>query len=327
MHRAYLLHLGTSARNSREKAATEQLSRTHSGRSFARRQRIQDDSVKGRATYRQKFMNTKTELINLRQQLRRARTIVVKVGTKVLVQPDGSVAIDVLKEVVKSVGTLRMSGRRVLLVSSGAIGIGSRRLSVSSDMVPVCAAAGQSALTALYHVEFGNLGIAAAQVLVTDDDFRDLERHKRLCHTLSYLTRLGVVPIINENHLATHSDAKTEERAFSENDMLASLVAAATRADLLVLLTDVDGVYTEHPTGARAALIPEMTGTVHEIGLNEQVGELSRGGIRAKLHAVARAIESTRLFAVIANGRTPEVLEHIVQGHQIGTLIAPEEVQ
>lgn len=252
----------------------------------------------------------------------------VKVGTKVLVQPDGSVAIDVLKELVKSVGTLRMSGRRVLLVTSGAIGIGSRRLSVSSDMVPVCAAAGQSALTALYHVEFGNLGIAAAQVLVTDDDFRDPERHERLCHTLSYLTRLDVVPIINENHLATHStDAKMEDRAFSENDMLASLVAAATRADLLVLLTDVDGVYTEHPPGARAALIPEMTGTVHEIGLNEQVGELSRGGIRAKLHAVARAIESTRLFAVIANGRTPEVLEHIVQGHQIGTLIAPAEVQ
>ncbi|HWY69637.1 MAG TPA: hypothetical protein VNX88_13290 [Terriglobales bacterium] len=273
-------------------------------------------------------MNTKTELNNLRHQLRRARTIVVKVGTKVLVQSDGSVAKDVLKELVKSVSTLRMSGRRVLLVTSGAIGIGSRRLSVSSEMVPVCAAAGQSALTALYHVEFGNLGIAAAQVLVTDQDFTEPERHRRLCDTLNYLTRLEVVPIINENHFATHTpNAKIGDRVFSENDMLASLIASATRADLLVLLTDVDGVYTEHPAGARAAIIPEIKGSAREIGLNEQVGELGRGGIRAKLHAVAHAIESTRLFAVIANGRTPEVLEQIVRGHQIGTLIAPAEAQ
>jgi len=273
-------------------------------------------------------MNSKTELINLRHRLRRARTIVVKLGTKVLLQPDGSVATEIVKELVKSIGTLRMSGRRVLLVTSGAIGIGSKRLNVTSDMVPVCAAAGQSALTALYHMEFGNLGIAAAQVLVTDEDFTDSERHKRLRETLNYLTGLGVVPIINENHLATHSaETATEQRVFSENDMLASLVAETTRADLLVLLTDVDGVYAEHPSGGRAALIPEIMGAPREIGLNEQINELSRGGIRAKLHAVSRAIENTRLFAVIANGRTPEVLEQIVGGHQIGTLIAPAEVQ
>jgi len=289
----------------------------------------QDDSVEdAKPVYRIEIMNSKTNLINLRHQLRRVRTIVVKVGTKVLMQPDGSVATDVLKELVKSVATLRMSGRRVLLVASGAIGIGAKRLSVSPGMVPVCAAAGQSALTALYHVEFGNLGIAAAQVLVTDEDFTEPERHRRLCDTLNYLTRLGVVPIINENHLATHSpDAKMDDRVFSENDMLASLVASATRADLLVLLTDVDGVYTEHPTEAQAALISEIAGTGQEIGLNEQVSELGRGGIRAKLLAAAHAIESTRLFAVIANGRTPEVLEQIVRGQQIGTLIAPAEVQ
>lgn len=252
----------------------------------------------------------------------------VKVGTKVLVQPDGSVAADVLKELVKSVATLRVSGRRVLLVTSGAIGIGARRLSLSPGIVPVCAAVGQSELTALYHCEFENLGIAAAQVLVTDEDFTEPDRHRRLCDTLNYLTRLGVIPIINENHLATHSPhATVEDRVFSENDMLASLVAAATQAHLLVLLTDVDGVYTEHPTVAQAALIPEITGTIGELGLSEKVSELGRGGIRAKLHAVAHAIESTRLFAVIANGRTPEVLEQIVRGRQIGTLIAPLEAQ
>lgn len=271
---------------------------------------------------------TGSEVSSFRHQLRRARTIVVKIGTKVLVRSDGSVAVDVMKELVKSVATLRMSGRRVLLVSSGAIGIGAKRLSVSPGMVPVCAAAGQSALTSLYHSEFENLEIAAAQVLVTDEDFSDADRHERLRDTLQYLTRLGVVPIINENHLATHSpDSGTEDRVFSENDMLSSLVASTVGADLLVLLTDVDGVYSQHPAEADVSVIPEITGSVRQFVSAEQIDELSRGGMTAKLRAVAHALETTRLFAVIANGRTPEVLEHIVRGRPIGTLIVPAEAQ
>jgi len=269
-----------------------------------------------------------SNVMNLRQRLRRARTIVVKIGTKVLVRSDGSIATDVLRELVKSVATLRMSGRRVLLVSSGAVGIGAKRLSVSPGMVPVCAAAGQSALTSLYHTEFGNLEIAAAQVLVSDEDSADSDRHQRLRDTLQYLTRLGVIPIINENHLATHSpDSGTEDRMFSENDMLSSLVASTVGADLLVLLSDVDGVYAEHPAEANASVIPEITGSVREFMSAERVSELSRGGMTAKLRAVAHALETTRLCAVIANGRTPEVLEQIVRGRQIGTLIVPAEAQ
>ena len=269
-----------------------------------------------------------SNVMNLRQRLRGARTIVVKIGTKVLVRSDGSIATDVLRELVKSVATLRMSGRRVLLVSSGAVGIGAKRLSVSPGMVPVCAAAGQSALTSLYHTEFGNLEIAAAQVLVSDQDFADSDRHQRLRDTLQYLTRLGVIPIINENHLATHSpDSGTEDRVFSENDMLSSLVASTVGADLLVLLSDVDGVYAEHPAEANASVIPEITGSVREFMSAERVSELSRGGMTAKLRAVAHALETTRLCAVIANGRTPEVLEQIVRGRQIGTLIVPAEAQ
>src|SRR5438874_3348598 len=269
-----------------------------------------------------------SNVMNFRQRLRGARTIVVKIGTKVLVRSDGSIATDVLRELVKSVATLRMSGRRVLLVSSGAIGIGAKRLSLSPGLVPVCAAAGQSALTSLYHTEFGNLEIAAAQVLVSDQDFADSDRHQRLRDTLQYLTRLGVIPIINENHLATHSpDSGTEDRVFSENDMLSSLVASTVGADLLVLLSDVDGVYAEHPAEANASVIPEITGSVREFMSAERVSELSRGGMTAKLRAVAHALETTRLCAVIANGRTPEVLEQIVRGRQIGTLIVSAEAQ
>src|SRR5438105_1320675 len=269
-----------------------------------------------------------SNVMNLRQRLRGARTIVVKVGTKVLMQPDGSVATDVLKELVKSVATLRMSGRRVLLVSSGAVGIGAKRLSVSPGMVPVCAAAGQSALTSLYHTEFGNLEIAAAQVLVSDEDFADSDRHQRLRDTLQYLTRLGVIPIINENHLATHSpDSGTEDRMFSENDMLSSLVASTVGADLLVLLSDVDGVYAEHPAESYASVIPEITRSVREYMSDERVSELSEDDMTVKLSGVAQAVETTRIGVVLANGRTPEVLEQIVSGRQIGTLIVPAEAQ
>ena len=266
--------------------------------------------------------------MNLREQLRRARTIVVKVGTRVFVQPDGSVAADVLNGLVKSIATLRLSGRRVLLVSSGAVGIGASHLKISPGMVSVCAAAGQSVLTSMYQNAFAGLEVAAAQILVTDDDFTDADRHERLCSTLHQLTRLGVVPIINENHVATDAeDAQSDSRIFSENDMLASLVATAVGADLLVLLTDVDGVYDGHPNHANASLIPEITGGVRDLDLAEQVGELSRGGIKAKLRAVAHAVETSGLVAVIANGRTPDVLERIVRGHQVGTLIALSEAQ
>ena len=180
-------------------------------------------------------------------------------------------------------------------------------------------------LTSMYQNAFAALEVAAAQILVTDDDFTDGDRHERLCSTLQQLTRLGVVPIINENHVA--EDAQSDSRIFSENDMLASLVATAVGADLLVLLTDVDGVYDGHPNHANASLIPEITGGVRDLDLAEQVGELSRGGIKAKLRAVAHAVETSGLVAVIANGRTPDVLERIVRGHQVGTLIALSEAQ
>lgn len=268
-----------------------------------------------------------TIAMNFREQLRRARTIVVKVGTRVLMQPDGSVAADIFNGLVKSVATLRLSGRRVLLVSSGAVGIGASYLKVSPGMVSVCAAAGQSVLTSLYQNAFAALEVAAAQILLTDEDFTDPDRHQRLCSTLQHLIRLGVVPILNENHVATHSESAPAERVFSENDMLASLIATAVGADLLVLLTDVDGVYATHPNQAHASLIPEIRGGVRDFEVTEQIGELSRGGLAAKLRAVGYAVERSSLVAVIANGRTPDVLESIVRGHQIGTLIAPAEAQ
>ena len=263
--------------------------------------------------------------MQFRRPLQAAQTIVVKVGTKVLLNSDGSIAEDAFARLTKSIAELQKSGRRVLLVASGAVGLGAKSLGLSPSLVSVCAAAGQSVLTALYHRAFEQLGIAVAQILVTDDDFKTTARQQRLLQTLEHLSELGVVPILNENDVITYAH-DAEQRIFSDNDMLASLVARAVNADLLVILTDVDGIYDAHPESAKAALIPEIR-AAHVLDGAEEVSEFGRGGIQAKLKAAMHVAEMHRAVAVIANGRIPNVLEKIIEGRQIGTLIAPLEAK
>lgn len=263
--------------------------------------------------------------MQFRRPLEAAQTIVVKVGTKVLLSCDGSIAEDAFRRLTKSIAELQKSGRRVLLVSSGAVGLGAKSLGLSPNLVSVCAAAGQSVLTTLYHRAFEQQGIAAAQILVTDDDFKTAARQQRLLRTLEHLSELGVVPILNENDVVAYSQ-EAEQPIFSDNDMLASLVARAVNADLLVILTDVDGIYDAHPDNAKAALIPEIRGA-RVLDDAEQVSEFGRGGMQAKLKAAIHVAEMHSAVAVIANGRIPDVLEKIIEGHQIGTLIAPLEAK
>ena len=225
-------------------------------------------------------MNIKSgTAINLRQTIAGAQTIVVKIGSKVLVHDDGRVALGVLDSIVESVADLRASGRNVVLVSSGAVCIGAEHLKVPPSLVSVCSAAGQSVLTALYHEAFKRRNLASAQILVTDDDFAREDRHAKLRNTLQHLLQLSVVPIVNENDVVTHCpDHDPSTRLLCDNDMLAALIAKAIEADLLVVLTDVDGVYTTHPNDADALLISQMTGPAHIFDSSEQINERGRGG-------------------------------------------------
>lgn len=269
-----------------------------------------------------------TTAVAFRQFITDARTVVVKIGTKVLVHEDGSVATEVLDSIAESVAQLRATGRQVLLVSSGAVGIGAGCLNVAPGLVSVCAAAGQSVLTALYHEAFKKREIAIAQILVTDDDFLREDRQAKLRNTLLLLVELCVVPVINENDVVTHSpDVDPNSRLISDNDMLAALVAKAVDADLLVVLTDVDGVYTSHPSDADALFISQMTGSVRVFDFGEQISERGRGGMQAKIRAASQAVSGNKRIAVIANGRLPKVLDRILAGQQIGTLIASREAQ
>jgi glutamate 5-kinase len=285
-------------------------------------------SDRGRFALRGK-MNIKTGTAGtLRRAIAGAETIVVKVGTKVLVREDGNVATDVLGRITESVADLRTNGRDVALVSSGAVGIGAGHLKISPEMVSVCAATGQSLLTAMYQSAFLKRNIAVAQILVTDDDFVQTHREAELRRTLRHLLELSVVPIINENDAVTHSpECDPETRLLSDNDVLAALIAKTINAHLLVLLTDVDGVYTSHPRDKDALLIPQMTGSAHLFNSAETISELGRGGMQAKVEAASRAAKESNLVAVIANGRIPNVLHRIMEGQRIGTLIAARENQ
>jgi len=272
------------------------------------------------------FVFAQTEIgMTIRNKLADAENIVVKVGTKVLIGADGSIDTDILDRLVTSIARLRSRGCRVLLVSSGAVGIGASALGVSHHLVSVCAAAGQSVLTSLYQQAFREHGIHMAQVLVTAEDFATPSRSRKLTRTLQHLIDAEALPILNENDAISGSQIEDgSARAFSENDMLASLIARELHADLLVFLTDVDGIYDLHPEDPDAALISELQG--EHVRADEETRN-GRGGVRAKVKAAIHATRERHTVAVIANGRTPDVLERILSGDEIGTLVASVEAK
>ncbi len=273
-----------------------------------------------------------------REALAGAARIVVKVGTNVIMREDGTVSIGVLYGIAESLAGLRRAGRDVLLVSSGAVGLGAQRLALKvrpSDVVLVqaCAAVGQSRLMSMYDDAFEKLGLRVAQVLLTEDDFADPQRHENLRGTLGTLLQLGVIPIINENDTVSTAElggpggGEGRARIFGDNDKLSALVLKHISADLLILLSDVDGLYTSDPQSTGAVLIPEVTGVTEIVrGYARGGNTRGRGGMESKLAAVEIAGQARRP-AVIANGRIPGVLDMICAGQPVGTLFRPEAGQ
>lgn len=268
-----------------------------------------------------------------------ASRMVVKVGTNVIMREDGTVSIGVLYGIAESLAGLRRAGREVLLVSSGAVGLGAQRLGLTVRpsevaLVQACAAVGQSRLMTIYDDAFEKLGHRVAQVLLTEDDFVDRRRHENLRATLDTLLRLGVIPIINENDTVSTAEldrpagSEARERVFGDNDKLSALVMTHIDADLLILLSDVDGLYTSDPqhsspNSEEAVLISELTGITDVVRSYARGGNSrGRGGMESKLAAVEIAGRAHRP-SVIANGRIPGVLDLICSGHPVGTLFRP----
>jgi glutamate 5-kinase len=259
------------------------------------------------------------------------RRIVVKLGTNVIMRADGKVALGLLCGLVEQIAALRAQGIEVLVVSSGAVGLGVERLGLAErpravEQVQACAAIGQSRLMALYDDAFDRLGCRIAQVLLTEDDFRDSVRHANLRATLDALLRLGVIPIVNENDTVSTMEldrpadsTQRSERMFGDNDKLSALLLKHIDADLLVLLSDVDGLYDRNPSRPEANVIPVVEAIdEHVLALAHGGNGRGRGGMISKLESARIALEAGKQV-VIANGRTPQVLERIVAGEAIGT--------
>ncbi len=262
------------------------------------------------------------------------RRIVVKLGTNVIMRADGKPALGLLCGLVESVAGLREQGVEVLLVSSGAVGLGVERLGLVSRpsavaQVQACAAVGQSRLMAMYDDAFDRMGCRIAQVLLTEDDFLDPLRYGNLRAALDSLLRLGVIPIVNENDTVSTIEldrtveagpsAAPRERVFGDNDKLSALLMKHIGADLLVLLSDVDGLYDRDPREPEAAVLRDVPSIDAEVlALAHGGNGRGRGGMLSKLESVRIVIDAGKQ-AVIANGRTPQVLERILAGEDVGT--------
>jgi len=262
--------------------------------------------------------------------LARTRRVVVKLGTAVLTNEDGTPALARFESFVESLAELRRSGREVIVVTSGAVGMGAARLGrpapADLPMRQACAAVGQGRLMAAYAETFERFGLVAAQVLLTRDDFASEERYLNLRRTLTTLLELGAVPVINENDTVATEElgAATEGLTFGDNDQLSALVACKMLSDLLLILTDVDGLYTADPrSGGVARLIPlveDVTDDVEQLAGEARIG---RGGMKTKVGAAAFA-NRCGCAAIIAGGFHPGVIGRIFAGEQLGTLFLPE---
>jgi glutamate 5-kinase len=270
----------------------------------------------------------------IRQRVAAAQRIVIKMGTNVIMRDDGAPAVGLVYGIVESTVNVLRSGRQVLFVSSGAIGLGVKSLRLDKSpselaLKQACAAVGQSRLMAMYEDAFRHFSVTTAQVLLTEDDFLNPVRYSNLRATLDTLLRLGVVPIINENdtvstlELDRPSNAAGQHCVFGDNDKLSALVMTKIDADLLVLLSDVDGLYTSHPHDDGAEFVSEVAEITPELAAYARISKgRGRGGMSTKIEA-ARIVAESGKVTVIANGRIPGAIERVVAGESIGTVFHP----
>ena len=251
--------------------------------------------------------------------------IVVKVGTSTLAHSTGRLNIRHTEDLVKVLSDLKNAGHEVILVSSGAIGMGVGKLSLPQrpkDMATkqACAAVGQCELMYTYDRLFTAYNHNVAQVLLTGVYVEDAGRRQNVENTLNRLLELGALPIINENDTV----ATDEITSIGDNDTLAAIVCRCIHADLLVLLSDIDGLYTANPhTHPEARLLPLVERITPEIlALADGVGSsLGTGGMSTKLRA-AQLVTELGADMVIANGSHPELLYDIAEGRPVGTRFA-----
>lgn len=255
-----------------------------------------------------------------------AKRVVVKVGTSTLAYENGRLNLRRVESLCRVLSDIKNSGKEVLLVSSGAIGVGAGHLGLKErprDLggKQAAAAVGQCELMYIYDKQFAEYGHVAAQVLLTRDVVEHEDRKRNVVNTLCRLLEYGAVPIINENDTVS-----TEEIEFGDNDALSALVAKLVGAQALILLTDIDGLYDAdprvHPDANRIPLVTAIDDDLRALagGAGSKVGT---GGMITKLHAAEIAMEAG-IPMVIMDGSRPSRIYDLMEGTSLGTLFLPE---
>ena len=243
------------------------------------------------------------------------KIVVIKIGTKVITSSDRSLDKALLKGLVGQISDILDKGLKVIVVTSGAIGagmglLGIKKRPVKLEELQAAASIGQSHLVDLYSDYFKERGYLAGQILLTREDFNDRARFLNIKKTIETLFSHKAVPVINENDTVS-----TEEIRLGDNDRLSSLVSGLCRADMLILLTDVDGLLDER--GNVISLVDDMSSRVTKLARWSKC-ELGTGGMTSKLESIGRAAASG-VECVIANGKTKNIIRDIIDGKRVGT--------
>ncbi len=251
------------------------------------------------------------------------KRIVVKVGTSSLVHEEtGLMDLNKFEKLVRSLTDLHNSGKEVILVSSGAIAVGVKRLGLKEKPAEksgkqACAAVGQANLMMLYQKIFGEYGVTAAQILITKYTMIEDVSRRNARATFAELLKMGVIPVVNENDTVS-----TDEIEFGDNDTLSAIVAALVGADLLILLSDIDGLYSDDPRKSKDARFIERVERIDEkiLAMGKGAGSaVGTGGMCTKIEA-ARIATDSGADMVIASGDDMGIINRILSGEKVGTL-------
>eukprot|EP01119_Soliformovum_irregulare_P016805 TRINITY_DN4913_c0_g1_i1.p1 TRINITY_DN4913_c0_g1~~TRINITY_DN4913_c0_g1_i1.p1 ORF type:complete len:722 (+),score=230.78 TRINITY_DN4913_c0_g1_i1:128-2293(+) len=272
-----------------------------------------------------------------RATLKNSKRIVIKIGSAIIAREDqNGISLSRIGSIVEQIFEIKQRGMQVIIVSSGAVAIGRHKLTEFKKMNGVskqvdidkrsCAAAGQSGLMSLYETMFGYFGIGTSQVLVTGPDFKDNERVSQLRNTLDVLLECGAIPIVNENDVVSVKqdmiDTASGIRSFNDNDGLAALISSVAAADLMILLSDVDGVCTSPPGTQGSQLIQTFHPVTDMKRVNfEGRSKVGTGGMGSKILAAIQALDHGSKV-VIANGLRGHTIVNVIDGKRIGTLFS-----
>jgi len=268
-------------------------------------------------------------MLDIRNQLAKANTIVVKVGTSTITHSNGTINLHIVEKLVRVLADLHSDGKKIILVTSGAIGVGRSRMGMEErpSSLPekqALAAIGQITLMHIYSKLFSEYGQIAAQVLITRDVVDDEQKKINVCNTFRTLLDYNSIPIVNENDTVATEEI---EPVFGDNDTLSAVVAKLVNADLLILLSDIDGLYDKNPkTHKDANLIPVIfdIDKQNQLEIGDTCSSWGTGGMKTKI-AAARICSDAGIFMVIANGNDPDCIYQILEGEQVGTLFVPNK--